>query len=326
MSGILVLVEHTDGRIERASLELLGEACRLGRKLGKTVAAVVLSPRGASLSDALAHHGAETVYVIDDARSSHYDPNVAVASIARLCTLHEPVLVMFAATTTGSDVAARLATTEGWPLVARCVNFEVRDGTIRPIRALAHQSIHGSYAAVATGPMLVTIAPDTLGLERPDPGRQARLERVAAAARRSAVEVRDLVPADPRTLDLSEAERVVGVGRGIGTRANLRLVEAFADAIGASIACTRPLVDLGWLPHVRQIGQTGISIKPQLYVACGISGATQHVLGIREAGTIVAINTDPGAPIFDIADLGVVGDVTEVLPRLTAKCRSACGG
>lgn len=327
MKEIWVLAEHAGGELARVSFELLSEAARLARKLDASVAALILSDDSGGLCDGLARHGAGTVYVVDDRRLRHYDPNIATATMARLCRSHEPLLVIFAATSTGSDLAVRLATSEGWPLVARCVNFELRDGSIRPVRALAQGTVHGVYATAGNGPVLVTIAPETLGVERPDPDRPVRVTRVPAQVPpRRLLEVGDFVPGDPRMLDLREAERVIGVGRGIGTRENLHLVEEFADAIGASIACTRPLVDMGWLPHARQIGQTGISVKPRLYIACGISGATQHVLGIREADTIVAINNDPGAPIFELADLGIVGNIIEVLPALTARCRVARAG
>ncbi len=322
MSGIWVLAEHADGELARVSFELLGEAVRLSRKLDTSVAALVLADGGESLTEALARHGADTVYLIEDPRLRHYDPDIAVASIARLCRLRDPVLVMFAATSTGSDLAVRLAVSEDWPLVPCCVNFLVRDGELELVRSFAQRGVHGVFTGSRPGPTLSTIMPDTIGVERPDPARRATVERFAAAVpERSAIDVCDFIAGDPRTLELSEAEIVVAAGRGIGARDNIRLVQEFADAIGASVACTRPVVDLGWLPRSRQVGQTGTSVKPRLYVACGISGATQHTVGMRDAGTIVAINSDRGAPIFGIADLGIVGDVTRILPALTKRCR-----
>jgi len=323
VSEIWILAEHWEGSFTPVSFELLGEARRLSRKLPGTIAALVMADGDDLPVDTLAHHGADKVYVIHDARLRHYDPAVAVASIVAHSRIREPALILFAASSTGSDLAARLAASQGWSLVPRCVNVHIRGEQIEFTRPLAQRTIHGIFVAVQSGPKLVTIVPDTLGLERPDPARHAVVEAVPAVVpEHSDVEVCGFVSPDPSTTDLDEAEIVVAAGRGIGTRDNLHLVEALATAMGGSIAGTRPVVDLGWLPHARQVGQTGTSVRPRLYVACGISGAAQHVVGMRDADTIVAINTDRSAPIFEIADLGIVGDVIEILPLLTRHCRA----
>ena len=325
MIEIWILAEHDRGAFAPCSFELLGEAGRLGKKLAGTVAALVLADDDKLPIDVLGHYGADKVYLIEDPRLRHYDPAVAVASIARLCRLREPFLMMFPATSTGSDVAARLAVSQGWSLVPHCINIQVRGDAIEFIRPLAQRGVHGVFTASQSGPRLVTFVPDTLGVERPEFARQTTLERVPAEVpEHPEIEVCGFITADPRTLDLSEAEIVVAAGRGVGSLENMRFVEELAAVIGGSVAGTRPVVDLGWLPHARQIGQTGTSVRPRLYVACGISGAAQHVVGIRDAGTIVAVNTDRGAPIFEIADLGIVDDVTKVLPLLTQCCRAFC--
>lgn len=325
MIEIWILAEHDGGDFAPCSLELLGEAGRLGKKLAGTVAALVLAGDDELPLDVLGHYGADKVYLIADPRLHHYDPAVAVASIARLCQLHEPFLMMFSATSTGSDVAARLAVSRDWSLVPHCVGIQVRGDAIELLRPLAQRGVRGVFTAGRPGPRLVTFVPDTLGIERPEPTRRATVEHVTAVIPESPdIEVCGFVAADPRTSDLSEAEIVVAAGRGVGSLEHMRLVEELAAVIGGSVAGTRPVVDLGWLPQTRQIGQTGTSVRPRLYIACGISGAAQHVVGMRDAGTIVAVNTDRSAPIFDIADLGIVDDVTRILPLLTQCCRDLC--
>lgn len=325
MIGIWILAEHDGGNFALCSFELLGEARRLAQKLAGTVAALVLAGDDELPIDVLGHYGADRVYLIDDPRLHHYDPTVAVASITRLCRLHQPVLMLFPATTTGSDLAARLAVSQDWSLVPHCVNIQIRGDRIELVRPLAQRGIHGVFSASQSGPGIVTILPDTLGVERPERARRTMVERVTAVIpQHQDIEVCGFVAADPRTSDLGEAEIIVAAGRGVGSLDNMRLVEELATVIGGSVAGTRPVVDLGWLPHSRQVGQTGTSVRPRLYIACGISGAAQHVAGMRDAGTIVAVNTDRGAPIFDIADLGIVDDVTKVLPLLTQCCRALC--
>jgi electron transfer flavoprotein alpha subunit len=326
MTQIWVLAEQSAGEVERVSFELLGEARRLARKLDARVEALALGDEIDSVTETLAHYGAETVYLIQDPRLRHYNPDVFAASIGQLCKLHEPALVLFPATSTGSDVAVRLSASYGWPLVPRCVNIRIRNGEIEMIRGLAQRKIQGVLTGACPGPRLATVAADVIGVERPDLARRAEIICAPVIVpERLQIDVRGFVPGDPRTLDLSEAEIVVAAGRGLGSQENMHLVEELAEVIGASVGCTRAVVDLGWLPHSAQIGQTGTTVNPRLYLACGISGATQHTIGMKDAETILAINTDRGAPIFKVADLGLVADVNQLLPVLIERCRSECG-
>jgi electron transfer flavoprotein alpha subunit len=324
---IWVFVEHVRGEVERVTLELLGEARRLARETGGVVEAVVLAPAVGAMTEPLARHGADVVRAVEEPRLDRYDPEIFAATVGALCDAHGPALVLFPATTTGSDLATRIALGRGWPLAARCVSFRVRDGRIEMTRPTASEKAHEVVTPAVPGPCFATVAPDVIGVDRPDPARTAELilERlVSPPARRIAAG--EVTPGDPRTLDLAEAEIVVAAGRGVGSRENMRLVEELAAALGGSVGGTRVVVDLGWLSRERQIGQTGKSVRPRLYVACGISGATQHTIGMKESATIVAINTDPGAPIFKIADLALQADLSELLPVLAAQCREARGG
>jgi electron transfer flavoprotein alpha subunit len=325
MTEIWVLAECSAGNVEPVSFELLGEARRLARQLDARVAALVLGDNVERTAGILAHYGAETVYVIEDNRLRHYDPELFTTSIGELCARHRPTLILFPATSTGSDVAVRLSASYNWPLVPRCVQFRIRDGDIEMVRTFARHKFHGAMTGPSTVPRLATVAPDSLGIDRPDSERQAEIifSPVIAPEQRQ-IDVGGFVPGNPRLLDLKEAEIVIAVGRGLGSPENMHLVEELADVLGASIGCTRPVVDLGWLTYPAQIGQTGTTVKPRLYLACGISGATQHTIGMKDASTILAINTDRGAPIFKIADLGLVADIKQILPLLIKLCRKEC--
>jgi electron transfer flavoprotein alpha subunit len=202
------------------------------------------------------------------------------------------------------------------------VNLRLRDGALAITRTLAAGKIYAQLTPATAGPCLVTIASDVIGAGDPEPGHEAVVVRKKLVMPDAPlIEVRGLIDGDPGTIDLTEAETVVSAGRGMGASANVRLVEQLAEALGGSVAGTRVVVDLGWLPKARQVGQTGKTVRPRLYIACGLSGATQHTMGMKHSDTVIAINTDPAAPIFKIADLSVTADAIELLPLLTEKCR-----
>jgi electron transfer flavoprotein alpha subunit len=320
--SIWVVAEQRRGTVERVTLELVGEARRLAGQ--GEVAAVLLGEAVESLAGELAQHGADTVHLVEDAGLRRYDPELFAATVGALCAAHEPALVLLPATTTGSDLAARLATERGWPLVTRCALVRRREAGFEFTRP-AGAALQAVVVAVGAGPRLVTIVPDVIGLDRPDRGRVARVIRSPVARpARVRIEVSD-GGAAATAVDLSEADVIVAAGRGIGSKQNLHLIEDLARVLGGTVGATRVAVDLGWLPRERQIGQTGKAVTPRLYVACGISGATQHTIGMKDSAAIVAINTDGAAPIFKIADLALQADVTELLPALVEACRREGG-
>ena len=327
MKAIWVFAEHHSGALERVTLELLGEARRLAREMEAEVSAVVFGDRVTALVEPLAHYGADVVHIFEDERLRHYNPGLVVAGLGRLCEAESARFVLLPATTTGSDVAVRLAMAHDWPLAPRVMTVHVRDGELEFVRPVAGNAVHAFVRPARSGPCLVTIAADVIGVERPDTSRSARVVREELVVPETApVAVGEFIASDPRTLDITEAEIVVSAGRGMGSKENIRLVQELADALGGLVGATRVVVDLGWLPKDRQVGQTGKTVTPRLYVACGISGATAHTIGMKDAATIIAINTDAAAPIFKIADLAVQADVSGVLPALTARCRREPGG
>jgi electron transfer flavoprotein alpha subunit len=321
---VWVFVDHMDGRPMRVSLELLAEARRIADETSGRVDAIVFGLDEAAPLAQLAQHGADRICLFETGDPSGYDPDAYTATLGEVSAAEAPLLILLPATSRGTDLAGRLSAARGWPLFPRAVNVRLRDDGLEITRALAAGKIHAQLMAVVAGPCLVTVASDVIGTDDPDAGREAVVVRkhlVTPAA--PLIEVRGLIGSDPATVDLTEAETVVSVGRGMGAAENVRLVERLAQVLGGSVAGTRVAVDLGWLPKTRQVGQTGKTVRPRLYVACGLSGATQHTMGMKQSDTIIAINTDPSAPIFKIADLSVTADAVELLPLLAEKCRRA---
>jgi len=326
MNAIWVFVEHTSGTVDRVTIELLGEARRLAKDTKSEVCAAVFGNRVSGLVETLTHNGADVIHVFEDDRLRYYDPGPVVESLGQLCIREEARIVLLPASTTGSDVAVRLAMQHNWSLVPRATNLNIRDGEVEIVRSIARDGIHAILRPAQSGPCLVTIAADLIGVDRADPKRTSRVvQEQLALPDATPISVGEFIANDPRTLDISEAEIVVSAGRGIGSKDNIRLVEDLADALGGSVGASRVVVDLGWLPKARQVGQTGKTVIPRLYVACGISGATAHTLGMKDASTIIAINTDAAAPIFKIAHLSLQADVTSLLPVLAEQCRQAMG-
>ena len=320
--SIWVVAEERGGVLERVTLELVGEARRLAGR--DEVAVILLGDAVESLAAELAHYGADTVHLADDPGLRRYDPELFVATVGTLCAVHAPALVLLPATTSGSDIAARLASERGWPLVARCTMVRPCERGFEFTRPIG-EGRQAVVVPVGAGPHLATIVPDVIGVERPDPGRAARVVPFQVARFDRRIRVSDAQGTATCAVDLAEADVIVAAGRGVGSKENLRLVEDLAHALGGAVGATRIAVDLGWLPHERQIGQTGKAVAPRLYVACGISGATQHTIGMKDSATIVAINTDAAAPIFKIADLALQADVAELLPALAEACRRGDG-
>lgn len=329
MKKVLVLAEQRDGELEQVSLELLGEARRLLARRDGEIAALLFGHDIGCHALALGRHGAQKVFLVDDARLEHYDPCAWLASMERLCLQQRPDFVFLPATSSGEDLAARLAVARAWPLVARCNRVKFVGDSIETTRQVYGGKLQETTRPLAAGPLLVTVLPGVCGLRAPlDPaeGQLGTTVSVAAEfAERPAVRVTGFAAADPATLDLAEADVVVAAGRGLGAADKVGLVRELAVLLGGVVASTRVVVDIGWLGRETQVGQTGRTVKPRLYVACGVSGATQHTVGMKESGAVVAINTDPAAPIFKIADLALNADVTTLLPALIARCRQRGG-
>src|SRR5688572_6907757 len=321
MPKILAVAEQREGKIRKVSDEIVSAARTLGESLGAEVDAILFGPSGAAgNAGTLGKFGAARVLVSEsDALKS---PDVAAQLIADTIKAGDYFAVVFAASSLGKDIAPRVAAKLDVPLATDATALTVDNGELlvtRPVysgRAIARVTLQAT-------PRLVSIRPNVF---RPQERAAAgTVENIAAPSIESRVKIREVKAAAGTKVDVAEAGIVVSGGRGLKGPENWHLLEALRDALGASCAlgASRAVVDAGWRPHAEQVGQTGKAVSPQLYFAIGISGAMQHLAGMRSAKTIVAINKDPEAPIFKIADYGIVGDVTEVLPRLTEEIKKA---
>lgn len=312
MSEILVLVDHADGAVRKTTAELLTFARRLG-----SPSAVFIGPGVAEARDALKQYGAEKVYVLDSSDLSDYLVAPKAEALAQLVRAKQPGAVLLPSNAEGKEIAARLAIKTGSGLITDAVDVAADGDGVTTTQSV----FAGNYtvsAAVTHGTPIVTIKPNAT---TPEPVEGAGVEE------RVDVEVSDLaktarvVERKPREAtgrpELTEAAIVVSGGRGTG--GNFEPVEQFADSLGAAVGASRAAVDSGWYPHSYQVGQTGKTVSPQLYIATGISGAIQHRAGMQTSKTIVAVNKDEEAPIFELVDFGVVGDLHVVLPAATEK-------
>lgn len=329
---VFVVVEHEGENLCEVTLELLGDARVLAPKLSGKVCAIVLMGKidtpPAWVSTRLAEHGADRVLLVEHRLLDPYVTEAYVEALSQLCRRFGPALVMAAATEKGQDYAPRLAARLGAPFASDCISFKILpDGSFSATRPVCADKAHGVVVLQGSQPFVVTLRQSVAGVGNGTPKRRIDVERVALEIDSAAVpvEVIEVVAADPATLDLSEAEIIVAGGRGVGSRENWGLIDELAGVLNASVGASRVAVDLGWTPYIRQVGQSGKTVKAKLYVACGISGASQHLSGMQECDAVIAINIDKTAPIMKVAHLSVVGDLNEVIPAIVTKIRSRLG-
>jgi electron transfer flavoprotein alpha subunit len=314
MTIILTFAEQREGKLRRASLEVVSEARRLAGPLGATVTSVVVGPGSASLAAELAAYGADRVVVFDDAAFGAYATEAWAGALAQAVADGKPSVVLLPFTAVGKDLAPRVAAKVGAGLASDCVSLEIKGG-----RLVARRPVYAgkAYATVewAGEPQMATLRPNVFPLGQPDASRNAEIVKAATdtAARARVTAVR---AAAAGKVQLTEAQIIVSGGRGLKGPENFHLVESLAEAMGAAVGASRAVVDAGWVDHQMQVGQTGKTVSPSLYVACGISGAIQHLAGMSSSKFIVAVNTDKDAPIFKVANYGILGDVFAVLPKL----------
>jgi len=314
--SILVFIEQRDGKVRSVAREALGEAKRLASSLGGPVTAVFCGASADGLAN-LGEAGAEKVLAATHEAFARYDGAGYAAAVAAAVKVASPKLALFGASSIGKDLAPRVAAKLGVGLAADCTTLEASGGKLvarRPVMAgKAFERV-----AFPMAPAMVTLRPKVFAPAAPEAGKAASVEALAFewdASKPRAV-VTGTTGASGGKPDLTESEIIVSGGRGLKGPENFALVEQLAEVLGATVGASRAVVDAGWRPHGDQVGQTGKTVSPKLYVAVGISGAVQHLAGMSSSRCIVAINKDPDAPIFKVADYGVVGDLFEVVPAL----------
>ncbi|MGD6741788.1 electron transfer flavoprotein subunit alpha/FixB family protein [Streptomyces sp. BH106] len=322
MSEILVLVDHADGAARKPALELLTLARRLGTPSAVLLGAGDTAP---SIAATLVEHGAEKVYCADASEFADYLVVPKVDALEQIAQRASPAAVLVTSSAEGKEIAARLALRLDSGLITDAVDVEAGEsGPLTTQSAFA--ATYSVRSTVTRGTPVITVKPNAA---TPEPTAAAgTLEEVAIAFSPAATGT-SVVSRAPRQVsnrpDLTEAAVVVSGGRGVGSAESFAVIEALADSLGAAVGASRAAVDAGWYPHSSQVGQTGKTVSPQLYLANGISGAIQHRAGMQTSKTIVAVNKDAEAPIFDLADFGVVGDLFDVLPQLTAEAEARKG-
>jgi electron transfer flavoprotein alpha subunit len=318
MGDILVFAEQHDGAFTQGSLGLLAEAARLGASLGVQRDAVVC---GAGLDEAacaaLGGHGATRVWLADDDALASGMPQPAVDAIARVAADGGYTTLLLGASVLASDIAAALSARLDAGLIVDVVELVNENGRIVTRRAGLGDSVYG-HCAVPEGTAVIVTRSNTYTPAEPTQA-VAEVARATVAVQdwSTAAKVIGHEQADTGGVDISAADTLVAGGRGLGSADGFRLLEALAQALGGEVAATRAVVDSGWYPYAAQVGQTGKTVTPKLYIAAGISGAIQHKVGMQGSGTIIAINKDEHAPIFDYADLAITGDLTTIIPKLT---------
>ncbi len=328
-SGIWVFCEFTGGQLAPVATELLG----IGRKLADNkkvqLAAVLLGYQTGESADKLIGHGADVVYRVDDPALEQFTDDIYEKIVSDLIMVHKPEVVLAGATAIGRSFIPGVATTVDAGLTADCTRLEIReeDGILLQTRPAFGGNIMATIVCPDTRPQMATVRPKVMKELNFDPQRQGEIVDIAPSAEQltSRIEVLESVSQQQSKVNIQESDILVSGGRGLENEKGFELLSKLAESLGAKVSASRAVVDAGWIPYPHQVGQTGKTVAPKLYIACGISGAIQHVAGMQSSETIVAINRDPDAPIFNVADFGVVGDLYEVIPKLIAKIEEQRG-
>ena len=323
--GVWVLAEQFDGHVESISYELLGEGRKLADKLGMDLCAVLLGSGVADQAQALIARGADKVYLADRPELAYFADEPYANVISALIREHKPNIVLCGATTVGRSLASRVAVAVNAGLTADCTGLAIDPGTgnLLQTRPAFGGNIMATIETPAHRPQMATVRHKVMKEAEADPSRTGEIVNAAVPAELLKSRTRRLryVPEETATVSITEANILISGGRGIQKPENFEVVSELAKVLKAGIGASRAAVDANWIPYSHQVGQTGKTVCPKLYIACGISGQIQHLAGMSSAEVIVAINKDPDAPIFSVANYGIVGDALDIIPKFTEECR-----
>ncbi len=328
--GVYVFAQQVDGEMSSIAFELLGKAKDLAKDLNTEVTAVVLGSGIKALADSLAEYGADKVIVVDDPELEVYRTEPYTHALASVINEYKPEIMLVGATAIGRDLGPRVSARVQTGLTADCTVLEIGDfndvmaKTTLPNQLLMTRPAFGgnTIATIAcpyNRPQMATVRAGVMQKIEPVKGAKAEVIEYnpGFTPDNKYVEILEVVKSVSDVEDIMDAKILVSGGRGVGSKENFKLLQDLADVLGGTVSCSRAVVDNGWMPRDLQVGQTGKTVRPNVYFAIGISGAIQHVAGMEEADIIVAINKDETAPIFDVADYGLVGDLNKILPQLT---------
>jgi len=326
MSGVLVIMEQRGGAWNRMSWETLAAAQQLATQTGVPAAAAVAGQGISALADELARKKLERVYAVSHDLLGAYTADGYTSAIEQLIRKANPSIVLFPHTYQVRDFAPKLATRFNQVLISDAIGFRVESGAPVFVRQLFQGKLNADVKPGGAQPYFASVQAGAFRADQLEEG-SAQVENFAPSLAADAIRSKPLDPfrESARAVDLTAADIIVSVGRGIKEKENIPIVEELAKALGAELAASRPICDSGWLPMERQVGSSGQTVSPKVYLAVGISGAIQHLVGMKGAKTIVAINKDANAPIFEVADYGIVGDLFEVVPALVEELKKAKG-
>jgi electron transfer flavoprotein alpha subunit len=321
---VLVLVEHSEGKVESLSSQLLAIGSRLAKEMKVELVAAAIGHRMENVVEALQGKGIDRILVVDDLGLALAGGEVQAHVFAEIAKQVEPRLVLVGYSLVGMELTPAIASKLRINALTNCVNIELRDGAVTVTRPLFDGTMHAQIALEENATAVVALQKGSATLTAPL-AKQAVVQSITIDVNRipSRSRVLEITEEPKGDVDLAKAEIIVAVGRGIGDKEKIHFTAELAEALGGTLACSRPVVDVGWLPRERQVGASGKSVAPKVYVACGISGAIQHLTGMRDSKRIIAINKDPNAPIFQVAHIGVVGDLFEIVPALTKAAKVA---
>ena len=328
--GVWVVLEQFEGAAAKVSWELLGTAASLAQTLGVETSAVIIGHKVGHLCREAFENGADQAILLDAPVFQHYRTQSYGDAVCHLIGKHRPEVILMGATAQGRDLAGAVATVVQTGLTADCTGLGIDDKrNLMQTRPAFGGNIMATIMCDKFRPQMATVRPHVMPLPQPQPGRQGRtiIESFAPAEADLLVKILEVInDRDGKDrVDVAAAEIIVSGGRGMMSKENFSLLQELADELGGVVGASRSAVDAGWIAQSRQVGQTGKTVRPKIYIACGISGAIQHMVGMQDSDTIIAINRDPEAPIFQIATYGVVGDLFQVVPALTGRVRELKG-
>jgi electron transfer flavoprotein alpha subunit len=323
--GVWVFVEQTEGEAARVSWELLGKGRELADILRVPLSAVVLGENVEKLCQESFDYGADQAYLMDAPVFFHYRTEAYLKGVCHLIEEYRPEVILMGATGLGRDLAGAVATVVGTGLTADCTGLSIDDRrNLMQTRPAFGGNIMATIMCDKFRPQMSTVRPHVMQLPERQPGKIGKILRVSCPVREEDIltKVIEILRDNKKdAVDIAGAEFIISGGRGMMAKENFALLQELADELGGVVGASRSAVDAGWMPHERQVGQTGKTVRPKIYIACGISGAIQHLVGMQDSDLVIAINRDHDAPIFEVASYGIVGDLFQIVPALTSRLR-----
>ncbi len=325
-SDVWIFAEHKEGEFLETSLELICEGKRLADLLKAELCIILCGHHIKTLAESLSQYGAKTGFLADHEVLEQYRPDLYTAVLAGLAKDHDPGIFLLASTVVGQDLAPRIAAKLGICMVPNCDKLQISEEGLLLQTRLTHQNkVHVTVACPEVRPQMATVTPGIAKIKKSGVSQGIEIVSIDPTdyikPEMEKIKITGYIKADPKTIDISDAELIISGGKGVKDEKSFQLIEDLADVLGASIAGSRVAVDNQWVGRDRQIGQSGKTVSPGLMISCGISGASAHTFGMRDTKTLIAINKDKAAPIMKLADLGVVGDLHEILPELIKRLK-----